>query len=153
MLYVTDSGEPKNGNANKAALGEGGLQKWVLTNGVWTLEYDLVAGLNLVNNANANANTPTAPGVTGLFEERSSAARSSVRNKLRAERIVAELSIRNHRYSGGYDDRQAGGETFTTLEAAPDGTSPWGRLPPVPEPHRWHDGRGLAGLGPYDSGG
>jgi hypothetical protein len=67
VLYVTDSGQPKNGNANAAALGEGGLQKWVLTNGVWTLDYDLTAGLNLVNNANANANTPTAPGVTGLF--------------------------------------------------------------------------------------
>jgi hypothetical protein len=67
VLYVTDSGQPKNGNVNKAALGEGGLQKWVLTNGVWTLDYDLFAGLNLVNNANADPNNPTAPGVTGLF--------------------------------------------------------------------------------------
>ena len=67
VLYVADSGQPKNGNANKAALGEGGLQKWVLTSGVWTLAYDLVNGLNLVNNANANSNTPTAAGVTGLF--------------------------------------------------------------------------------------
>lgn len=67
VLYVTDSGQPKNGNTNKAGLGEGGLQKWVLTNGVWTLDYDLVAGLNLVNNAKANSNTPTAPGVTGLL--------------------------------------------------------------------------------------
>jgi hypothetical protein len=71
VLYVTDSGQPKNGNANKAALGEGGLQKWVLTgtgaNAVWTLDYDLVSGLNLVNNASANSATPTAAGVTGLF--------------------------------------------------------------------------------------
>jgi hypothetical protein len=67
VLYVADSGQPKNGNANAAALGEGGLQKWVLTNGNWSLAYDLVANLNLVNNANANSNTPTAPGVTGLF--------------------------------------------------------------------------------------
>jgi hypothetical protein len=67
VLYVADSGQPKNGNANAAALGEGGLQKWVLTNGTWTLAYDLVAGLNLVNNANANSNTPNAPGVTGLL--------------------------------------------------------------------------------------
>jgi hypothetical protein len=66
-LYVADSGQPKNGNANKAALGEGGLQKWTLNNGTWTLDYDLVKGLSLVNNATANANTPTAPGVTGLF--------------------------------------------------------------------------------------
>jgi hypothetical protein len=66
VMYVADSGQPKNGNANKAGLGEGGLQKWVLTNGTWTLDYDLVSGLNLVNNATANANTPTASGVTGL---------------------------------------------------------------------------------------
>jgi hypothetical protein len=67
VLYVADSGQPKNGNANAAALGEGGLQKWVFSNGSWSLAYDLVAGLNLVNNAGANAATPTAPGVTGLF--------------------------------------------------------------------------------------
>jgi hypothetical protein len=73
VLYVADSGQPKNGNANKAALGEGGLQKWVCTsncgaaNAVWTLEYDLYKGLGLVNNANADPNHPTNPGVTGLF--------------------------------------------------------------------------------------
>jgi hypothetical protein len=67
VLYVTDSGQPKTGSANAGALGEGGLQKWILVNGTWTLAYDLVNGLNLVNNANANAATPTAPGVTGLI--------------------------------------------------------------------------------------
>jgi len=67
VLYVADSGQPKNGNVDKAALGEGGLQKWVLTNGTWTLDYDLVNGLNLVNNDQANSATPTAAGVTGLF--------------------------------------------------------------------------------------
>jgi hypothetical protein len=67
VMYVTDSGQPKNGSANTAALGEGGLQKWELINDTWTLMYDLVNGLNLVNNANANANTPTAAGITGLF--------------------------------------------------------------------------------------
>jgi hypothetical protein len=71
VLYVADSGQPKNGNANAAALGEGGLQKWVNSasngSGTWSLAYDLVSGLNLVNNASANSNTPTAPGVTGLF--------------------------------------------------------------------------------------
>lgn len=65
VLYVADSGQPKNGNANAAAEGEGGLQKWVLTSGVWTLDYDMVNGLNLVNNALANANTPSAPGSPG----------------------------------------------------------------------------------------
>jgi hypothetical protein len=29
VLYVADSGTPKNGNAEKAALGDGGLQKWI----------------------------------------------------------------------------------------------------------------------------
>ena len=29
VMYVADSGQPKNGSANAAALGEGGLQKWV----------------------------------------------------------------------------------------------------------------------------
>ena len=67
VLYVTDSGQPKSGSANAGALGEGGLQKWILVNGTWTLAYDLVNGLNLVNNATANAATPTAPGVTGLL--------------------------------------------------------------------------------------
>ncbi|MFZ6692503.1 PEP-CTERM sorting domain-containing protein [Undibacterium sp. SXout20W] len=71
VLYVADSGAPKNGSAGAAALGEGGLQKWVNSkadgSGTWTLAYDLVNGLNLVNNATANSNTPTAAGVTGLF--------------------------------------------------------------------------------------
>jgi len=71
VMYVTDSGQPKNGSANAAALGEGGLQKWINSepdgSGTWSLAYDLVSGLNLVNNANANSNTPTANGVTGLF--------------------------------------------------------------------------------------
>ena len=67
VMYVADSGQPKNGSAGAAALGEGGLQKWVLTNGVWKLDYNLVNGLGLVNNATANSTTPGAPGVTGLL--------------------------------------------------------------------------------------
>jgi hypothetical protein len=66
-LYVADSGSPKSGSANAAAEGEGGLQKWSLIGGVWTLDYDIYSGLNLVNNATANSATPTANGVTGLF--------------------------------------------------------------------------------------
>jgi len=67
VMYVTDSGQPKNGSTDAAAEGEGGLQKWELVGGVWTLQYDLVAGLNLVNNDLANSATPTAGGVTGLY--------------------------------------------------------------------------------------
>ena len=45
------------------------MQKWVYNTQTssWILQYDISLGLNLVNNANANSNTPTAPGVTGLF--------------------------------------------------------------------------------------
>ena len=67
VMYVADSGQPKAGSANAAGLGAGGLQKWILVNGAWTLAYDLVNGLNLANNATANSATPTAPGVTGLL--------------------------------------------------------------------------------------
>ena len=66
-LYVADSGQPKNGNANKAALGEGGLQKWVRVNGAWTLAYDLSNGLNLANNVNAGVGGISGSGVTGLL--------------------------------------------------------------------------------------
>lgn len=59
-LYIADAGKPKNGSANAAGVGAGGLQKWVLTGGNWVFEYDLSAGLSLVNNA-------TAAGTTGLI--------------------------------------------------------------------------------------
>jgi hypothetical protein len=59
ILYVADSGAPKNGSANKAALGEGGPQKWSLVERTWVLDYDLVNGLNLVNNATATLDDPT----------------------------------------------------------------------------------------------
>ena len=59
-LYVADSGAPKNGSANAAGLGDGGLQKWTLSGGAWTLDYTLYQGLNLVNNNGVS-------GVTGLL--------------------------------------------------------------------------------------
>ena len=46
----------------KAACRSG---RW--SEGVWTLDYVLYQGLNLVNNATSTPATPTAPGVTGLF--------------------------------------------------------------------------------------
>ncbi len=146
VLYVADSGQPKNGNVNKAALGEGGLQKWVFTNNVWTLDYDLVAGLSLVNNANSFDNTglgsPTNPGVTGLFgltgedvtvggvQEVELFATSYGLNELSPSYLyeitdtLADTSI-----------TQASGESFTTLYSAPDTTSIRGvAFAPVPEP-------------------
>ena len=147
VLYVADSGQPKNGNVNKAALGEGGLQKWVFTDNVWTLDYDLVAGLSLVNNANSFDNTglgsPTNPGVTGLFgltgedvtvggvQEVELFATSYGLNELSPSYLyeitdtLADTSI-----------TQASGESFTTLtDSAPDTTSIRGvAFAPVPEP-------------------
>lgn len=70
VLYVADSGDPKNDSNNDtncngtANLGDGGLQKWVnsLSNGTgtWTLVYTLYQGLNLVNNCGTS-------GTSGLY--------------------------------------------------------------------------------------
>jgi hypothetical protein len=146
-LYVADSGQPKNGNANKAALGEGGLQKWVLntTTGVWSLEYDLYQGLNLVNNALANANTPTAPGVTGLFGLTGKVVGGQV------ELFATSYGLNELSPSFLYEITDTlsattgAGESFTTLFAAPTGVSIRGvSFAPTPGPVL---GQGLVSLG------
>jgi hypothetical protein len=125
-LYVADSGQPKNGNANKAALGEGGLQKWSFNGSTWVLDYDLVAGLNLVNNANANSNTPTAPGITGLFGLTGMVVGDQV------ELFATSYGLNELSPSFLYEITdtlsfttiaQTTGESFTTLYAAPSGDS------------------------------
>lgn len=130
VMYVADSGQPKNGSANAAALGEGGLQKWELVNGTWTLEYDLVAGLNLVNNANANSNTPTAPGVTGLFGLTAEVV--TVNGQQVVELFATSYGLNELSQSYLYEITdtlsnttitQAAGETFTTLVTAANGES------------------------------
>jgi hypothetical protein len=152
VLYVADSGQPKNGNANAAALGEGGLQKWVLnsTTGVWSLEYDLVAGLNLVNNANANSNTPTAPGVTGLFGLTGKVVGNQVElfatsyglNELSPSYLYEITDNINFTTIG---EANAAGEQFTTLYDAPAGVSIRGvSFAPTPGPVL---GQGLVSLG------
>ncbi len=139
-LYVADSGQPKNGNANKAALGEGGLQKWSLVQGVWTLQYDLVAGLNLVNNANSS--DPTAPGVTGLFgltgklvgDQEELFATSYGLNELSPSYLYEITDTLADTTIG-----EASGESFTTLYASGPGVSIRGVsfAPSVPEPATW----------------
>ena len=142
VLYVTDSGQPKNGSAGAAALGEGGLQKWVNSKadgtGTWSLAYDLVAGLSLVNNANANANTPTAPGVTGLLGLTGAVVNGQV------ELFATSYGLNELSASYLYEITdnlsyltivQANAESFTTLVAAPAGESIRGvAFAPVPEP-------------------
>ena len=147
VLYVADSGQPKNGNVDKAAEGEGGLQKWVLNNGVWTLDYDLVNGLNLVNNDKANSNTPTAPGVTGLYGLTGEVNGNSV------ELFATSFGLNELSSSFLYeitDDlsatsiSQVGGEKFVTLAAAPDGVAFRGlSFAPIPGPVA---GAGLPGM-------
>ncbi len=136
VLYVADSGQPKNGNVDKAALGEGGLQKWVLTGGKWTLAYDLVTGLNLVNNDKANSATPTAAGVTGLFGLTGEVVGGSV------ELFATSYGLNELSQSFLYEitDDLADmtlpvSEDFTTLFTAPDGELIRGvAFAPVPEP-------------------
>jgi hypothetical protein len=151
-LYVADSGQPKNGNANKAALGEGGLQKWSLIGGVWTLDYDLYKGLNLVNNANANAATPTAPGVTGLFGLAGKVVGGNV------ELFATSYGLNELSPSFLYEitdtladtmASQVASEQFTTLYSAPTDTSIRGvAFAPVPEPGSMAVfGTALAGIG------
>jgi hypothetical protein len=153
-LYVADSGSPKNGSANAAALGEGGLQKWSLVNGVWTLDYDLVTGLNLVNNANATPTTPTLPGVTGLFGLTGEVVDGGTEVELFATSYgLNELSSSYlYEITDNLADTtiaQASSETFTTLYAAPAGTSIRGvAFAPVPEPASLSVvALGLAGIG------
>jgi hypothetical protein len=158
-IYVADSGQPKNGNANAAALGEGGLQKWSFNSSTWVLDYDLVSGLNLVNNADANANTPTAAGITGLF------GLTGVDVGGEVELFATSYGLNELSPSFLYEITdtladttiaQAAGEGFTTLYSAPSDISirgvafaPQGASPlTTPLPASWTIMLiGLGGLG------
>ena len=141
VLYVADSGQPKNGNAGKAALGEGGLQKWVLTNNVWTLDYDLFSGLNLVDNNNLNlpGDTTTTAGVTGLLGLTGMTMDDGTVELFATSYGLNELSP-SYLYEitdtlSFTTSAQASSEAFTTLFAADPGTSIRGvAFAPVPEP-------------------
>jgi hypothetical protein len=159
VLYVADSGQPKNGTANAAALGEGGLQKWVLTNGTWTLAYDLVAGLNLVNNATANSTTPTAPGVTGLLGLTGKVVGGAVQlfaTSYGLNELSTSLLFEITDTLSATSASQVTGEQFTTLLTASAGTSIRGvsfapeSVAPVPLPAAgWLLISALGGLGVF----
>ena len=62
-MYVTDTGNTKQNASGNSGIGDGGLQKWVLKNGSWSLAYTIsqvIGGSQLVANSSSS-------GVTGLF--------------------------------------------------------------------------------------
>jgi hypothetical protein len=137
-LYIADSGAPKNGSAGAAALGEGGLQKWSLVGGVWTIDYDIFNGLGLVDNSTANSATPTAAGVTGLFGLAGQVESDGTVDLFATSFGLNELSPS---YLYEVTDTLANTtpvgttETFNTLYAAPAGDDIRGvAFTPVPEP-------------------
>jgi autotransporter passenger strand-loop-strand repeat protein len=105
-LYVADSGNPKEGG-----LGDGGLQKWTLANGTWTLDYTLSAGLNLVADT-ATSGTTGLIGLTGVV----------VGNTVELYTTNSTLGDLDQTYLFGIDDTLTAttetGETFTTLVTA-----------------------------------
>ncbi len=118
-LYVADGGNPKGGG-----LGDGGLQKWSLNNGAWTLDYTLSSGLNLVSNKTAD---PGAGGqaTTGLIGLTGQVNANGTVSLYATNATVGDL---NQTALYGVTDTladttaaQASGEGFSTLAtAAPD---------------------------------
>jgi Abnormal spindle-like microcephaly-assoc'd, ASPM-SPD-2-Hydin len=113
-LYVADSGAPKNNSAS-SSLGDGGLQKWSLVSGSWTLDYTLSAGLNLV----ANTNTDGTSGLYGL---------TGVVNGTQVQLYATNYTLADldQTYLYGITDSlsatmasQVSGESFTQLAIAP----------------------------------
>ncbi|MBS0363629.1 MAG: PEP-CTERM sorting domain-containing protein [Proteobacteria bacterium] len=139
-LYVADSGHPKNDStvpsnapSGTISIGDGGLQKWVRnpTTGVWTLEYTLAAGLNLV------ADT-AASGTTGLLSLTGLLVDGNV------ELFATNYTIgdTDPTFLYGITDSLASttgaGESFVQLAAAPaDSTFKGVAFAPTPEPTSW----------------
>jgi autotransporter passenger strand-loop-strand repeat protein len=110
ILYVADSGSPKEGG-----IGDGGLQKWVYSGGTWTLAYTLSAGLDLVPDT-------AASGTTGLIGLTGTVVGGNV--ELYATNYT--ITETGQSYLFGISDSLAAttlpaSESFTTLvTAAPD---------------------------------
>jgi hypothetical protein len=146
-LYVADSGAPKNDSAQSdkggSGLGDGGLQKWSLVDGSWTLDYTLSAGLDLVANTNTclvgGAATPCgSSGLLGLTGE-------VVSGDVELFATNYTLGDTDQTYLYGITDDLAAtskptGESFAQLAAAPaDSTFKGVAFAPVavPEPAAW----------------
>jgi hypothetical protein len=109
-LYVADGGIPKQGG-----LGDGGLQKWSLVSGVWSLDYTLSNGLGLVANTAASGTT----GLIGLTGE-------VVGGEVELFATNSTIGDLDQTYLYGIDDTLSAttlptAEAFTVLDtAAPD---------------------------------
>lgn len=137
-LYIADSGIPKNGSATAAGLGDGGLQKWVLSNGTWSLAYTLSTGLALVPGS-------ATTGTTGLFGLAGQVTGDTV--SLFATNYTAGDLDPSYLY--GITDRLSAtapqtGEVFSTLYTAAANTkvrgvsfAPTLAAAAVPEPATW----------------
>jgi PEP-CTERM motif len=137
-MYVADSGAPKNDSAN-SPLGDGGLQKWTLSNGAWTLDYTLSAGLDLVANSGAAGST----GLYGLTGKD-----VTIGGVQEVELFATNYTIgdTDQTYLYGITDvlgdlTAQAGETFATLETAPADTTfkgvAFAPSSAVPEPSTW----------------
>jgi hypothetical protein len=129
VLYVADSGSPKNTSAENEAptaystCGAGGLQKWVNISGTWTWEYTLYEGLNLVKNANSDSTSTCSTntsGTTGLL----GLTGVVVGNSVQLYATTYTIADLDPSYLYGITDvlsatTNPGGETFTQLAAAP----------------------------------
>jgi hypothetical protein len=124
VLYVADSGSPKQTSAN-SLLGDGGLQKWVNSNsegtGTWSLKYTLFQGLNLV--ANTASVAGDVSGTTGLYGLTGTVSPDGTVNLYATNFTIADL---DPTFLYGITDTlsfttatQAASETFTQLAAAP----------------------------------
>ncbi len=133
MLYVADTGSPKN-NSNAdtictndhgtGSVGDGGLQKWINSQsngtGTWSLAYTLYNGLNLV--LNTACNPSNTDGTTGLIGLAGTVSGSNV-YLYATNYTIADL---DPTYLYGITDNltyttasQAVAESFTELAAAP----------------------------------
>ena len=111
-LYVADGGAPKNGG-----LGDGGLQKWSLVDGTWTLDYTLSAGLNLIPNTAGSASS----GDTGLIGLTGEVVGNSVELFATTEPLNDLGNTAVVEITDTLNATSDPGETFTTvLTASPD---------------------------------
>ncbi|MEI9980973.1 MAG: hypothetical protein WDN23_18600 [Edaphobacter sp.] len=118
ILYVADGGNGKQNSAT-SPLGNGGLQKWINSegdgSGTWSLAYTLHQNLNLV----ANSNKSGISGLYGLTGE----VQGSVVNLYATDETLSDLDT-THLY--GITDTlsnttasEAAGEAFSVLATAP----------------------------------